>query len=732
MALAKRYSDSFVAVDGTIWKTEIFQEGFTGTVGGLEYSINPLVIEWSETGKMEPVQCSNATLTLISTSDREFIDLYTVAVGSVRLDVYRNNSLYWSGCIDTELYEEPYSTDKGYEVTLTFSDFGALDRFEWSQTGFMTVHDMITECLSLSGVSYGSIVKYISTKGTRFDTAALTLQDLNVNQENFYDEEREPMSARDVLAGVLQPLALRLIQKNGNIYVYDLNALHALTAGAITWDGTDSVLGVDKTYNNVRVTFSPYAQAAIMEGKVEPDESLTADTGGTLVRRSYKRESSQLTDMDGFRFHFNSTLKSNLTLSNGAKFFQIRAIYSGSDETGVVESFKKGDYPILIEGTTNPQVTQQVIAPKDCGTQAGEDVDTEAIITCPRVFIGVRTNSASSSRLRITVPMLADARYNPFEQNSDDNDDEFYLTGTIIRNWAPGPYSYLNAACNWVYVPIKLELQNEDGDVLYHFQNKAVMNSSGYDHSAPGFAWTSGAAEWGDAYLCYYGDDRVDGSGILGWQKNKPIIGRYADELPDVWKTIEDGEYIPMPPQGGYLVLTIGSGLHTADHAFVLTDTYRRMRWILFKEPTITLCKSNYKEQETEDIEDSAWINTAAKEELEISTIMGTGKEAYGIPNAKGQFYNSTLGSIFTTFYRAGVTDRLERLLIGTAYSQYATRRAVLSGTAQIIPAFGVLSDAATSGKFILLSELQNCREATSEIVAAEFGEDNYQATTDE
>ncbi len=57
----------------------------------------PLEIEWTETDKLEPVLSSNATLQLYSDGDRQFIDLYTIEAGSVRMDVYRNGELYWSG-----------------------------------------------------------------------------------------------------------------------------------------------------------------------------------------------------------------------------------------------------------------------------------------------------------------------------------------------------------------------------------------------------------------------------------------------------------------------------------------------------------------------------------------------------------------------------------------------------------------------------------------------------------
>ena len=86
----------------------------------------PLVIEWEDKDKEETICSSSATLGLLSPGDRTYTGLYTTKACSTRLDVYRDGALYWSGTLDTETYEEPYTYRQDYEVELTFSDFGEL------------------------------------------------------------------------------------------------------------------------------------------------------------------------------------------------------------------------------------------------------------------------------------------------------------------------------------------------------------------------------------------------------------------------------------------------------------------------------------------------------------------------------------------------------------------------------------------------------------------------------
>ena len=728
MALGVRYRGATYSTKGVHWRVDILQEGYGGTTpGALSFpSEEPLLIEWAETDKLEPVQSSSATLKIISDSDRAYVDLYTVEVGAVRMDVYRNGVLYWSGCLDTELYEEPYAQTYGYDVTLTFSDFACLGRLDWMATGLMSFHDIILTCLQRACINYGRIEKMISTAIDEYSDP-ITLQEVFANNENFYDEDDKPSTAREVLEGILRPFALRIIQKEGKIFIYDLNALYASQAQGLEWGPSDDgTLSVDKIYNNVKVTFSPYGDAEMMKGEVEEDASLTADSGGRLFKMSYERDAyGSLIQADGFRLHLRETMKSNMEISGGAKFFQIRSIYSGDDQTGVAMSVRAGDYVCDKEGEINPLTTQLLNAPRDCGTIAGGNVNTEAVITCPRVFLGYVSIRRYSYKLRLDLELLFDARYNPFEEAGDYNDNASWKDGFLNLGHHDGAFQNMQDWCNFGYVPILLSLVDEAGAVLYHYENYRVLDSNGYKHDRCG--WVAGAGSWGQAWLCYYDfEDRKSKSGFGGWAKNKQIIGYYRDELPAQWNTIGKGEFIDLPPVGGYLVLEIGAGVHQFDWKREVKNIYRVTRWVAYKNPCITLCRKNCTEVDNEDIEDSAWLNRSAKEELEIDTVIGTIHQKFGVPNAKGQVFGADR-SVFSTFHRAGVTDRLERLLIGTVYSQYSTRHNKLSGTARLLPGFGLYTERATPGKFLLLEEVQNVKADTSEITMAELTEEEYQ-----
>lgn len=707
--MAKRiiYWGEFRSVAGTLYRVEILSDDMSYTAQRVYFPHDtPVEIEWNEVDKLEPVQGACLTLSLISEKDRQFIDLYAIEVGKVRVDVYREGNLYWSGTLDPELYEEPYSEKKDYEVSFSFSDFAPLDRKKWNKTGVISIQEVIDTCLENSGINYTELVKYISTSEYQYVNSVIDLSRLNVLCDNFYDEEGEAMTMREVLDETLRPFALRMVQKGGKIYLYDLNAIHSdMPTEEVYWDGTDAQLGVDEVYNNVKVTFSPYADAELINGELKHENVLPDKTG-----ELYLMDADWNNAADGFKIAMGTQDGLPLTLSNGVQFFRIDEIYSGNDEAGVIWARKgnnKSYYNTIYGKNYFPRVFN---------TSTGK-CQSVPIITTKQAFLGYSSYKRTSYQLRINLDVLFDTRYNPFESASGSNESGHHQN---MQDW-----------CNHGYIPVMLYLKDAEGNILYHYKNNEIMLSSGYKHDSSNSRWVEGAGEWGDMYLAYYDkSNRKNASGFGGWQTNKMMCGYYRGDLPKKWNTMEDGEYIDLPPTSGFLELQIGSGVHQFDYKRETKDIYSQARWLMYKNPIVRLVNKNGTTVNVEDVEDTAWVNVSAKEDLEIETIIGTLESRY-CPSARGlilQGYSPC--DKFTRAKRADgtrcETRRLEHLLIGTVYSQYATRHNTLSGSVRILPEMKVLTDASSSGKYIMLSEVQDLMQDTSEILMSEFVADCY------
>ena len=705
-----RYYSGFYSRDNIPYRIEIWQDAEAAfDPERITLAADPVEIEWAEVDKLEPVHSSSATLNMVSLSDRCFADLYTVAPGTIRLDILRNGALYWSGTLDTELFEEPYSYKDRYITTVTFSDFAVLDRMDWQDRGVKTMSEVLETCLAAAGFNRGVLEKRVSTGLAKGYTGDL-FDDCSLMCDNFFDEDDEPSSIREVLDEMLRPFALRLKQKNGKLLLYDINGIYDTASTAVQWRGTDAEMGVEPVYNKVTITFSPYASATLFDGTLAPDDILTdqADVAGEEMVYT-----DRTLNTEGFRFTYGASgtrRLGKLELTDaGGRPFRIDPEYSGSNAAGVMWGYRTGtDWH-----GSRPQNPVE----GDYGTYPTMDT-CHKMITLPKVRV-LSNHDANGRRyrMRVTLSVLFDVRYNPFEpasrKNEEGNWDDF-------ANWV-----------NYGYIPVRILLYDDAGKARYYYDNHMVRWN---EDPTYGGTWKmmveSTQEDIQISWLSFYDlSNREGNTGFGGWQENKRALGYYSGKLTDSYIKAPTGELLPSLPISGYIEVMIYSGVWRRDN----NDNYpfphkvwTISRWLLYKDPKIEIVKDNGRDIEEEDIEVSAWINRQAKEGLDISTIIGTSQVL--VPSGRGYILKTSDLSILQTFHRASVTDSLERLLAGTVYSNYARRMSTLNGTVALIPSAEVLSDVSSdNAKYMLLSEVQNLAAETSEIKMAEIAPDSYE-----
>ena len=777
MAMVLKYRGDIYSLRGNKWSVEILQESdSTLAVGELTFAGDkPLIIEYKKKEKYEVICSSTATLTILSPGDRTFLDLYSIKAGQIRLDVYRNGLLYWSGCLDPEFYSEPYSREKNYEVSLIFSDFGILNRNNYDLNGLNSLRTIVERALECSKININSInERYISTKFENGD--ALTLAGLSVQSENFVDEDGKYSSYADVLDGILQPLGLRLIQLGGVVYIYDLNGIitKKVSTSTVQWDGDDSSLGTDVVYNNICLTFSPYSDAETIKGELVYEDVYGPEWTniGSGVKYyngavpegleapycySYYCDYDESHRVDGWDYNlidftlfqsFNSEKCKGLAeIGSSFSYFKIQPMLGGTEKEGVIAGFYTGGHGPLSSGF-----------PSRIGIL--NHLQKTVLKTNKAYLPKLSDNDRKLHYLRINLPLLYDVRYNPFQDASDANEG--------------GNSDNFKSYAQFAFVPVSIVLYDENGNALYHYDNRTLVyrgccaNSVKYtaeDSYYNNWGWKSGGASWGDAWLSYYdAQDLIEGTGLNGWANNRQCFGKpwtdgskavnkrkysYEDVygnsqdfvIFDSFKKIPDGQFIPYPPCGGYIEVSIYNGIWVFDDTerFTTDETagkfssqglYDKIRWQLYGIPSVTVVKSTLTldDSEVEDVEYSGVVNVDAKEEPSIDRIWGT---INGVsPTARGIYMKSSDGLQIQKMMRADRIDHPEQLLIGTLYSQYAERHSVLSG--HIVLSNRTLTlyrDNAqlSNTKFIMVSEEQDIKGDTSDVVLIELSQDEYQ-----
>ena len=770
-----RYSGEFLSITGTIWKANILQESGTDfVVQDLVFPADePLSIEWDGRNPEEPVCGSLATLAVESPGDRTFADLYTEVPGAVRLDVYRNNVLYWSGCLDTEAYSEPYDRYDHYDVELTFYDLGHLGRIPYNLTGTKTLRQILEAALAAAGISYTAIDEtYISTTFT--DGTPVTLSAISIPSENFIDEDGIAFDFEKVLEGILQPLALRMIQRGGKIWVYDLNGLYRnkVSTVPIEWDGTGQQLDTGRVFNNIRVTFSPYSSARLspeFEYGDVADPSLINKTTSVMNPERYsfyldydpahRHEGNWDYDLIGFTiFLSNDSTKCTGLASKGSsnRYFKIVPLLGGSEAEGVAVGFRKNQHSSMTQSTP--------IA----GINPGSHPESVAMTTKRMYLPPLSADEQEQNFVRIKMEMLADPRYNPFEDAPEDGEGNENQSYADFLSWA-----------QQAFVAVDIVVYDANGTALCHYDNSSLTLKGRAADSIPACArtknaqgniengWKSGNSSFGDAWLSYYDADLdiVEGQGCLGWRTNRQSFGKpwsegrqaskrkkyYRDALTDQrkdwwsfdsFKMAPDGQFIPYPPNGGYLEIRVYNGVYIFDDTdtfssnagasgFSQQGLYDKLRWLLYKVPEVTVVKRTltYDDSEVDDREYNGVCNVNAKEDLSLETICGTLPSP--CPTAKGVLLRTSNGQQLQQLTRQNRTESAEQLLIGTIYSQYATRKTVLSGEVVLDPGGITLysEQAQPSGtKFLITGEVQHLRTEMSEADFIEARPDEYTA----
>ena len=737
----KRYSGEFAGTDGTLWRVEIHEDSETAfsTVGELSFPYDePLLIEWEKRAKEEVIQGSSATLKLISPGDRTYVDLYSVKPCAVRLDVYRAGALYWRGTLDTELYEEPYESARGYTVSLTFSDFGVLARRKLYGHEVQSLRSILERALEAAGLAGMEIYDgYISSRvvpaarlvpetngptGASSQAEAGLLDELYVSGDNFYDEDGEAITAEEVVEGVLQPLALRMIQCGGLVYVYDLNGLHAGAEKVmLEWAGATQTLGTDRVYNNVRVKWSPYVRtgnlleadcwtAAVDAGLTDfgPEYILdggrpSADGKCRYTTYHYTTDSDVWGDETdaGFTLWTSRTGKNADLTDERVRYFKVVPQNGGTECEGVAVMYTAvGMYGDSSDKSMVLGCMGVMPDELHAGTPKGVLFKTR-LVPVTNGPTGADSQAAAGALpvdeglyVKVTAELLLDARSNPFETAGE------WMEGARERTYQ----EQWNRYGNFVYVPVCVKWKDASGKT-WCWDNRQEVQAK-----APAKLKSLGSTlgEWKEytesdgkpgvwGYLAYYsGSDRENTAGVAnGWAKNRPGINPHSGQVTTQLSKCE-GAYVPCPAGGGELwVEVLCGGWTAADQGCDFDKTYHstncgfwdeyesagrwKIRHVWMKLPEVEMVRARAFDEalDDSDITYSAELEPEAEEALEIETICGSA--AGGVPGARG-VYLTAEGAQVTEITRGGYTGQIEELLIGTLYSQYARRHTTLSG----------------------------------------------------
>jgi len=347
----KKYYFSFKDVEDVNYTVEIWEDIPDGSpipvAALIQGDLDPLTLDYPGAHLFTPVRASGAVITLLSTSDRMFNNLFTREMLKYQVRVYKTvwvtpiysiESPVWLGFLDTENYSEPFDSLTNYPVQVTANDgFNLLGRMSYIDykptletysklTGIDSAWQVLNRILQRLNLPWDSIYVGLSTTIPDVTIAAdeNLLEKLYLNNDNWYNEDGEPETCRTVLENLLAILSAFIVQIDGSLYITDRQHLSTGTTASFK----RYTYGYETTTYNATVSISINNGDISTVGLQSSRVSMSVETGINKQVVSYN--AYPLIDIINFNAKDDFSGVASTT-TRGATFYQwTETIYNNS------------------------------------------------------------------------------------------------------------------------------------------------------------------------------------------------------------------------------------------------------------------------------------------------------------------------------------------------------------------------------------------------------------------
>lgn len=652
----KRYHHQFIGADDITNQFEIWTDKNVQSVQ-IEASAQPFVIEYAEAKKLEPVRGSQATLELVSQSIFQFIDLHTDTMQDYLVKFYRDEKLYWVGWLDSELYNEQLSSVPPYYVTFTASDFNLWERLKYrdaAENPYTDIAPLMTHlkrCFNALKLPFNKLYIGCTTipEGIAMAREETPLHVLYMMSANFYDEDAEPMTLREVVENILRPFGLIMVQKDANVYIYDYNtvkrSLPMKRYDFASWTyeadesydfnhgnlpdigfmSTDSSYGFEEMINNVQITSSLYADVKMTEVSIS-EKNLSEETGKVENRRYslyYYNKCEGIENLSGKFARYERDGESDI---DGCYL----PYKTNPASLGPVFRVKVPTYLIGSDGPANVNVKMQAYVntrenPFNNEEGVKEDKNSGAL----KLYCNLYTTDADGTPIK----------YCDLDRDASGGRDEAEINPDRIRNY------WQDAAGGTI----------QPGKFILWFSNEDTANSI-LD------TWVTNA-------------NKTNPATALGIMSTIPsmLVGK--------------GISAPTKGNSGFLVFEITGKARVVNPQSDSVSTpvtplaEDKVKHLLLNDISINILDKDGKELSTDDYEFKSYVNKKVATDLADITLKCISANEEKAPIGKANMLKKVDNryELQLAFTRSGQTDILERLLMCTIHSNFATKKEVFT-----------------------------------------------------
>jgi hypothetical protein len=321
--MAIKYRIEYDDDAGTATQIDISDTAWSGGITTLTPASDPLIIHMPKADDtFTPVQGSGCTINVLGKDSDNLRSLYTADPQKYMVTIYKggtaSSDVVFVGWINTGVYTESYNEYDNYPLSFTANDgLNSLKHFKYLNSGAVytgedQVADVIERCIAATGLAYHHIAVNTSMYYDGYTIASndTILQNLEVINANYYDEQWRAKTYKEVLTMIMEALGLIMFTQGAILYILDPLELdetstafknfntstgayidtdaHSPVADLGTdceWFQTGAQLDYKDGFSRVRVNYSGYAAENVFNNTSWDNKALH-DSAGTWFLES--------------------------------------------------------------------------------------------------------------------------------------------------------------------------------------------------------------------------------------------------------------------------------------------------------------------------------------------------------------------------------------------------------------------------------------------------------------
>lgn len=260
----KKYTGQFKDINNVMITVDIIPSNGSYTAESEVRFIGdePVLIEADSADIFEPIKTQSCTITLFT--EEIYWDLYTPESTGYYVHVYNDKSSLFDGYLTPCIYTQDYAYKS--EIELEAVDYLAiLDTFEYKVEGD---REIISVSALLNKI-FGNVPNYKSYQ----NKSGLNLNTYFIQEANFFDDDDEPMTCKEILEELCRYLGLTATMYNGVIYLIDYNT-STTESNVLTVDrygeGTPTI-ELDEVYNKISFGCDLYEVEDVIDDVIDDD-----------------------------------------------------------------------------------------------------------------------------------------------------------------------------------------------------------------------------------------------------------------------------------------------------------------------------------------------------------------------------------------------------------------------------------------------------------------------------